>query len=141
MFVVSVVCTAHTCSVCPCTTCVHISVPFQGGWCCLSCCRTLLDTLESLQPKCSVKAGRATRTCSRHGQQGTKMVDHEATCRLGSGDMGPLNVELLHKLFVCVMCFVAIVFVCDSIVITTHSPPSLFSYSALNSRPTTAGRL
>ena len=24
---VSVVCTAHTCSVCTCTTCVHISVP------------------------------------------------------------------------------------------------------------------
>ena len=25
VFVVSVVCTAHTCSVCTCTTCVHIS--------------------------------------------------------------------------------------------------------------------
>ena len=44
------------------------------------------------------------KACSRHGQEGTKMVDHEATCRLGAGDMGPLNVELLHKLCVCVSC-------------------------------------
>ena len=47
------------------------------------------------------------KACSRH--------DQEAACRLGSGDIGPLNVELLHKLCVCVcvcvcaMCFAAIV--------------------------------
>ena len=37
VFVVSVVCTAHTCSVCTCTTCVHISVPSKVCACVSVC--------------------------------------------------------------------------------------------------------
>ena len=68
------------------------------------------------------------KVCSRHGQEGTKMVDHEATCRLGSGDMWPLNVELLHKLCVCVVCFAAIVYI-----VWLCSPSCV---TALSSQPT-----
>ena len=100
-----------TCSICPCTTCVHISVAFQGGWCCLSCCRTRWS-------HCSQNAQWRQGEPQRQGMQqawsrGYQMVDHGATCRLGSADMGPLNVELLHKLYMCCVCHVLC---CHSIV-------------------------
>ena len=86
--------------------CSHQVSPFQGDCCCLSCCRTLLDTLVSLQPQRSVKAGesredKVLNLAADVLKRVPELVDYEATYKLVSDDMGPLNVVLLQE--VCVV--------------------------------------
>ena len=76
----------------------------------------MLDTLVSLQPQRSVKAGesredKVLNLAADVLKRVPELVDYEATYKLVSDDMGPLNVVLLQE--VCVyMCMHVYACVC-----------------------------
>ena len=89
------------CSVCPCTTCVYISVTLPKWLMLPVLLQDLLDTLVSLQPQCSVKAGgwhedkvlNVAADVLKEGPRSGGLRNHLVV----SGDMGPLNMVLLQE--------------------------------------------
>ena len=69
--------------------------------------RTLLDTLVSLQPQRSVKAGesredKVLNLAADVLKKVPELIDYEATYKLVADDMSPLNVVLLQEVGSCV---------------------------------------